>query len=224
MASEHQKYLVYVPAGGDALVKSGRSTIYFTPEDRFFAAVDTYLVKATWVALMSWDNDTNAPQSYVQSCTTQLKITQGSEVTNSVNVGAAYEGLSLSMGTSEKTFSSTETTTSATLTKNVTIPAQSRVTFYQRVYEFRTTMFFINYGWHEEWNAGSPGGYNITRKECTVQIMSEEYFTESQELSSGVGLMTVATVPRADNEDARLTRKRENLTKKAKDALSRMGV
>lgn len=84
-------------------------------------------------------------------------------------------------------------------------------------------MFFILDAWNEEWNAGSPGGYVIARKECTVQIMGDEYLTTDSELR-GTGSMTVQTVSRANRESARATRKRENLTQRAKNELNKMGV
>ncbi|KAK0459080.1 uncharacterized protein EV420DRAFT_1642076 [Desarmillaria tabescens] len=37
--------------------------------------------------------------------------------------------------------------------------------------------FKVDADWNEEWNAGSPGGYSIMRKECEVEIMSEDYLT-----------------------------------------------
>ncbi|KAI0635555.1 hypothetical protein C8Q77DRAFT_1155348 [Trametes polyzona] len=222
----HSKYFVYKPVGGDALVKSGRSTIYNTPGDQaFFAAIDTYLVDATWVKKMSWDNNTDATQTYSLSYSTALKITSGSEVTNSVGIGAEFKGLSISMDSSIKTFSSTETTDTVTKTVTVNVPPKKKLTFYQRRYDFRSTMFFILDAWGEEWNAGSEGGYVITRKNCTVQINSEDYLTSETELSDeATGTMKVKTVSRANLEGGRKTRKRENLTQRAKDALHRMGV
>lgn len=221
---QFSQYIVYKPEHGDALVMSGRSTIYRLPNEAFYAAVDAYLVQATWVTGMSWENNTRAVQSCAHSYTTQFTVTNGAEVTNAVDLGAAFKGLTISLGRSRKTFSSTETTTSQTTTTTINIPATTKVTFYQRMYEFRTSMFFILYAWGEEWNAGSPGGYIITRKEATVQIMSEDYITSESELESAIGSMTVATVPRQNNESYQSTRKRENLTQPAKDALSKMGV
>lgn len=226
MAPKFSQYTVYKPNGGDALVKSSRSTIYYFRDDEaFYAAIDIYLVKTTWVSGWSWENNTEAVQAYTYSYTTQLKVTRGAEVTNSVSVGAAFEGLSVSMGTSGKTFSSTETTTSRTTTLTANIPARTKVTHYQRMYEFRSSIHFVLDAWNEEWNAGSSGGCNIIRKECTVQIMSEDYLTTDSELDSAVvGSLTVATVPRENREESRRTRMRRNLTKRAKDALSKMGV
>ncbi len=70
-----------------------------------------------------------------------------------------------------------------------------------------------------------PGGYDITRKECQVEIMSEDYLTTDTPLvDSATGTMVVKSVSRADIESRRKTRKRENLTERAKKELSKMGV
>ncbi|KAK0459075.1 uncharacterized protein EV420DRAFT_301871 [Desarmillaria tabescens] len=219
-------HVVYKPKYGDALVKSGRTTIYYSyANEAFYAAKDTYLIDTTWVYKMYWENNTNATQQYSLKYTTGLKVTQGSEVTVSVGIAASYEGLSMSMDASSKVFSSYETTQSVEKTITLNIPPKSSLTFYQRKYRFRDTMFFILDAWGEEWNAGSWGGYTITRKPCEVEIMSEDYLTVDTALdASTTGTMTMPTVGRADLESRRATRKRENLTEWAKGDLSRMGL
>ncbi|KAL1940251.1 hypothetical protein VTO73DRAFT_9203 [Trametes versicolor] len=220
------KYIVSKPAGGDALIKSERTTIVtHSGNEGLYAAVDTYLVDTTWMRQVSWENRTDAAQVYEHSYTTELKVTQGTEVTVAVHVGAAFEGLSVGMDASTKTFTTKETTSTDTKTMTITVPPRSTLTFYQRQYTFRATMFFILNAWHQEWNAGSPGGYDIERKTCTVQINSEDYLTTETELTNeGVDTMHVDTVARANNESDRLTRKRENLTEWAKQQLSKMGI
>ncbi|KAK0212457.1 hypothetical protein DFS33DRAFT_29704 [Desarmillaria ectypa] len=226
MSERFSKYVVYKPKGGDAMVKSGRSTIYHVAGDQaFYASIDTYLVDTTWVSKMSWENNTAAAQTYSLQYTTELKVTKGSEVTNSVGIGAAYKGLSMSMDSQTKVFTTYETTQSQTKTITLSVPPKSTLTFYQKKYRFKDTMFFVLDAWNEEWNAGSPGGYNITRKECEVEIMSEDYLTTDVALvDSATGTMDVKTVSRADSEGLRKTRKRENLTERAKGELSKMGV
>jgi len=226
MSDQFSKYVGYKPSGGDTMVNSGRSTIYYYPGDEaFYASMDTYLIDTTWVSKMSWENNTEATQTYSLQYTTQLTVTEGTEVTNSVNVGAEFKGLSMSMDNETKTFSTYETTDTQTMTITLSIPPKSTLTFYQRKYQFRATMFFVLDAWGEEWNAGSQGGYDITRKECEVEIMSEDYLTTDTPLvDTATGSMEVESVARADSEGLRATRKRENLTERAKDSLSKMGV
>ncbi|KAK0187888.1 hypothetical protein F5146DRAFT_1113084 [Armillaria mellea] len=185
------------PQNGNALVKSGRTTVCYSHGNQaFYAARDIYLIDTTWIYKISWENNTDATQTY----SLKYSITVGSEVTASVGMGAANEGLSISMDVSTKVFSS------KTITLN--FPPKSRLTFYQGKYRFRDTMFFVLDAWNAEWNAGS--------KECEVEIMSEDYLTTDIILdSSTLGTMTASTVPRSDPSDLeirRATQKRENLT------------
>lgn len=174
---------------------------------------------------MSWENNTSAAQEYSKEYKTELKVTSGTEVTTSISIGAAFEGLSMSMDNQVKEFTTYETTKSQTKTITVNVHSRESLTLYQRRYRFKTMMFFILDAWGEEWNAGSPGGYNIARKEVDVDIMSEDYLTTSVPLNtSATGKMTVKGVARANVESGRKTRKRENLTDKAKSALSKMGI
>ncbi|KAK0226319.1 hypothetical protein IW262DRAFT_758217 [Armillaria fumosa] len=226
MSERFSKYVVYKPSGGDTMVKSGRSTIYYSQGDQtFYASIDTYLVDTTWVSKMSWENNTAAAQTYSLQYMTELEVTQGIEATNSVSIGAEFKGMSMSMDNQTKTFTMYETTDTQTKTITLSVPPKSKLTFYQRKYRFRDTMFFVLDAWNEEWNAGSPGGYDITRKECQVEIMSDDYLTTATPLAdSATGTMEVKSVARTDSEDLRKTRKRENLTQRAKDELSEMGV
>ncbi|PBK82796.1 hypothetical protein ARMGADRAFT_1019409 [Armillaria gallica] len=174
---------------------------------------------------MSWENNTAAAQTYSLQYTTQLTVTQGTEVINSVGIGAEYKGRSLSMNGETETFSSYETTDTQTKTVTLSVPPKSMLAFYQRKYRFRDTMFFVLDAWGQEWNAGSQGGYDITRKTCEVEIMSEDYLTTDTALvDSATGSMEVKSVSRADAENSRKTRKHENLTERAKKELSKMGV
>ncbi|PBK82802.1 hypothetical protein ARMGADRAFT_1038300 [Armillaria gallica] len=175
------------------------------------------------VSKVSWENNTAATQTYSLQYTTELKVTKGTEVTNSVGIGAAFKGMSMSMDSQTKTFTTYETTDTQTKTITLSVPPKSTLTFYQK-YRFKNTMFFILDAWGQEWNVGSQGGYDIKRKECEVEIMSEDYLTTDTVLDSATGTIEVETVSKADNVEARHTRKREDLTQWSKDALSKMGI
>ncbi|GLA62306.1 hypothetical protein AtubIFM55763_003622 [Aspergillus tubingensis] len=61
--------------------------------------------------------------------------------------GAGYdhrEGLSVGIGSSTKTFSQTETTDSKTYTEEITVAPGTTAYLYQKVYRFKTWMWFIN--------------------------------------------------------------------------------
>jgi len=84
-------------------------------------------------------------------------------------------------------------------------------------------MFFILDPWNQQWNVCSWGGYEFTRKDVEVQIMSEDYPTLSEDLDgSTTGTISVTTVDRVPR--AGITKKRENITQRAKNMIASMGV
>ena len=91
------KYLVYKPSGGDARVRAERETLYYrTGDEALYAGAEGYSVDITWISNMSWRNDTDAAQTYTHTFTTELKITQGSEVTTRFSLGVTYKGACIS--------------------------------------------------------------------------------------------------------------------------------
>lgn len=219
--------VVITPAGGDALVKSELVTIYYNRAiEAFYAAADTYCTGITWVPQGSWENTTGAAQSFTYQYTTELKITQGSEVTaGGLNLGATFKDFAMTIDASTKTFSANETTTPQTTPLAVAVAPGKKATLYQRQYDFRTDMYFVLDSARVMWNAGAASGDGLARKECTVQIMSGDYLVTEQELSNAVrGTVQVKTVARANKESDRQTRKRGDLTTRAKNSLAQMGI
>jgi len=217
------EYRVYNPTG-TARTFAGRETIYYKAGDEaMYAVVNRFLERVQWIQLMAWNNDTDAPQKYEYSYTTGLTITQGSEVTNGFSLGASYEGMSIGVDHSTRTFKSTETTSSKTTTITVNVAPRSELIFYQKRFDFRDNITFINDAWGQEWNIGPYGGYTpLTTKVTAVQIMAEEYFTRSARLPEGPGSVTVGTVASASL--AGWTRQRQNVTGRAQDMVARMGL
>ncbi len=217
------KYAVYKPSDGDALVKSGREEIYFIRTvEALYAAVDTYLIDITWVSGMSWKNETDKTQTHTYTYTTGLTITKGSEVNNGFSLAAAYEGASVAIDDDEeRVFKTTETTETGTITINLSVPPRSSLTFYQRRFRFRDSMSFVLDSWGRDWNVGSWGSNTLTKKECEVEIMSEDYVTLQAGLS-GTGTINVETVGHVQVADG--TRKRETCTQRCKNKLDQMRV
>jgi len=218
------KYVVYKPSGGDALVKSGRQEIYYySGDEALYAAIDTYLVDTTWVSRMSWRNDTDAEQAFTYSYTTKLTVTKGNDVSNGLSLENEYKGASVKVDHQERVFTTAETTETTTVTIKLNMAPRSLLVFYQRRYKFRNSMFFILDAWGQDWNVGSWGGYDLSRKECEVEIMSEDYATLQAELDgTTTGTMSVDTVGAVQAADT--TRKRENCTERCKSKLDDMGV
>ncbi|KAF8907580.1 hypothetical protein CPB85DRAFT_1436425 [Mucidula mucida] len=186
---------------------AGRVTFYSRPGDEaMYAVVNRFLKRVQWVQLIAWKNDTDATQQYQYSYTTGLTITQGSEITNGFNLGASYKGMSIGVNHSRHTFKTTKITSSATTTITVSVPPRSELMFYQKRFDFCNNITFINNAWGQD----------------LVKIMAEEYFTKSARLPEGPGSVAVDSVLAALL--AGWTRKRENITQRAKDTLTRMGL
>ncbi|KAF7374175.1 Zinc-type alcohol dehydrogenase-like protein C2E1P3.01 [Mycena sanguinolenta] len=200
-------YRVYNPIG-TARTFAGRQIIYYIASDEGM------------YALITWKNETAATQEYQYTYTTGLIVTQGSEVSNGFSLGASYEGMSIGVDHSTRTFKSTETTTTLTTIITIRVPPYSELIFYQKRFDFRDEITFINDAWGQEWNIGPCGGYKpLTTKVTSVNIMAEEYFTRNAPLPGSVAVDTVASASRAG-----WTRKRENVTQMAKDMLVKMGL
>ncbi|KAH9981786.1 hypothetical protein BJV74DRAFT_65440 [Russula compacta] len=218
------KYTVCKPRGGDALVKSSRQEIYYLPgEEALYAAVDTYLIETAWVSRMSCRNDTDATQTYSHSCSTGLRITNGSEVNNGFSLKHKYDGTSVTIEHQQRVFKTTETTEAKTITITLSVPPRSLLVFYQRRYRFRDTMSFVLDAWGQDWNVGSWGGNGLLMKTCEVEIMGEDYLTVTAELDgTRTGTIDVQTVDRVSLADN--TRRRENCPTRCKDKLDAMRV
>lgn len=188
-----------------------------------YAAVDTYLVDATWVVISSWKNDTDAAQQATVEYRTELRVAQGAEVNHGYSIASAYKGMTITMERQNKVFKTTESTEAKTMTMKMTIPARSRLIFYQRRYSFKNSIFFILNAWAQDWNVGSWGGYNISRKDCTVEVFSDDFAILTTELDGSItGTMDVATVEAVAAAGA--TRKRDDCTERCKKKLEEMRV
>lgn len=219
------KYVTYVPNRGIARVKAGRVELYSTQNDvTLYAAVDTYLVDATWISRMTWNNDTDAEQSCVVEYETGLNITEGGKITNGYSVGAAFDGFSISFEQQQKVFTTTETKEAKTISIPVTVPARSYVTFYQRRYKFKNSMFFILDTGNQLYNIGSWGSYDLSRLDCILEIMSEDYVILSSDLDgSAAGTIDVKGLVEAV-PSVGLTWKREDCPEECQTRLEDLGV
>ncbi|KAJ7731607.1 hypothetical protein B0H16DRAFT_1583124 [Mycena metata] len=96
----------------------------------------------------------------------------------------------------------------------ITVPRRSELIFYQKRFDFTDVITFVNDAWGKEWNIGSWGSYApLATKITAVQIMAEEYFTRDA---------TADTVPHIIPPS--YVRKRENVTQRARNLLTDMGL
>jgi len=188
-----------------------------------WAAFDIYLVDITWVSKMSWKNDTDMMQTYSYSCTTGLTITSGGEVNNGFSLGRIYQGATVTIDNQERVFKPTETKESRTTTINFSVPPRSLLTFYQRRYRFRNSIFFILNAWGKDWNVGGWKSQETARKECEVEIMSEDYvILQSPSQLGGMAIVNVNTVDGFRGTNA--TKTWDDCTGRCKDKLRAMYI
>jgi hypothetical protein len=62
--SDPYRYAVYKSRGGDAESNLGAMRYYFRGDKALYAAVNTYLIDATWVSRISWKNDADSTLTY----------------------------------------------------------------------------------------------------------------------------------------------------------------
>jgi hypothetical protein len=201
------KYTVCKPKDGDALVKSGYEEIYAMSEESLYATVDTYLMNTTWVSRMSWKNDTDATQTFTYTYTTRLTITRGKEVNNGFSLGSVYDGLSVMIDSQETVFRQAEIAETKPITITVSVPPRSVLILYQRRYKFRNSMFFTLNVDAKHHNVGNLDNSDWLKKECEVEIMSDDYATLESELDryldgTKTGTLNVDTVVRVHAADA----------------------
>ncbi|PYI29875.1 hypothetical protein BP00DRAFT_478304 [Aspergillus indologenus CBS 114.80] len=136
-----------------------------------------------WFRAQSLHNTSHGEAEMETSYTTGLKVTKGESLTETWGVGAAYSGLSFDIGGSRTTFTSEETETSETHSVRVTVPPQTTTFLYQRVFRFKTRLWFLNDAWNELIRVG---GWCNTTPVCVdgdVEIYSNDYFPSDVELT-----------------------------------------
>ena len=162
-------------------------------------------------------------QTYSYSCTTGLTITGGSEVNNGFPLGAIYQGATVTIDNQERVFKPTETMESRITTINLNVPPRSLLIFYQKGYRFRNSIFFILNAWHRDWNVGLWESQETARKECGVEIMSEDYVVlQSPNELGGTGIVNVNTVDGVQGTDA--TKTWGDCTNRCKERLRAMRI
>ncbi|EIW57228.1 uncharacterized protein TRAVEDRAFT_168860 [Trametes versicolor FP-101664 SS1] len=219
--------VVVKPAGGDALVNTKFLAIYYNHAvEALQAATDVYCTDMTWQLKGSWENTTGSAQSHTHQFTTELKVTQGSEVTNGgVPLVASFKDFTMTIGSKTKTFSADETTATQTKPVTVEVAPGKKMMLYQRVYNFRAEMFFVMDSASVARNVAAVSGDGLSRKTCVVEIWSGDYLVTDKALSDAeMGTVQPKTYPRANKESDRQTVARSGLTTRARNALNLIGA
>ncbi|KAE8391153.1 hypothetical protein BDV23DRAFT_73616 [Aspergillus alliaceus] len=205
---EYREYKV----NGFPLVGQTRLTLYSDPgNEALYSITDISSDGFYWDLVTSLRNDGAGDSTLSTSYTSELKVTSGSESELNMNLGLAFKGVSVGVGGSVKTFQSNETTESQTHSVQVTIPPQSVARLYQKIYRFKTWMWFIDDAWNELSRVGGQGNYLPSHVEGYVEIKSLEYFVR-QDILYGSGRTTADRI--TNKADFKWTRKFKNTTRK----------
>lgn len=203
------------------------------------AIVESFLIDIIWVEVFSRHNFTDSPLQetvrvltrYVVPRTASIfllthddrrTITSGSETNKEMNIGAAYNGLSIGFGASTKTFSSTETVSELEVTTVYTVPPQSSLYVYQRRYRFREEIWWIADAWKDLWNVCTPGGgYVLLRVPFNSYIDADERMAIDKPLSGSFRAYTT-TAPRDYASYNQINRQFHNHTDRTRKAVQRV--
>lgn len=214
--AKQSNYQEYTVKGYPLAGQTPRTCYYWSGDEALYDITDQLSDGYVWELVQSLRNDTSVQDMMKVEYRTELKVTKGKELETHWNIGAAYEGLSVGIGGSEKTFESTETTDSKTHSYEVPVPAKTTVYFYQKVYRFKTHMWFINWAWGERSRVGGYGNYSPAHVDGYVLIRSHEHWASQQEAKGS----TSTWVDEArDDEQFKWTRMFENCTSQCRDYL-----
>ncbi|GKZ28985.1 hypothetical protein AbraIFM66950_002232 [Aspergillus brasiliensis] len=209
---ENREYTV----NGSPLVGEVKKTIYSIQGNSgqsLYAITDIHSDGYYW-SLVSENN-------FTVTYTTELKVTEGSEKELNANLGLEFKGLSVGIGASTKTFSQTETTDSKTYTEQITVPPGTSAYLYQKVYRFRTWMWFINDAFAELSRVGGHNNYSPTHVDGYVEIQAMEWFASPTELD---GSGTTSTDDITSQTTYKWTRKFQNTSQKCQEYLTSHGA
>ncbi|OJJ77711.1 hypothetical protein ASPBRDRAFT_61228 [Aspergillus brasiliensis CBS 101740] len=195
---------------GSPLVGQVQKILYYKPadEDKLYGITDIHSDGYYWDLVSSLRNDGAGENKFTVTYTTELKVTEGSEKELNANLGLEFKGLSVGIGASTKTFSQTETTDSTQYAEEVTVPPGTTAYLYQKVYRFKTWMWYVNWAWDEYSRVGGYNNYSPTHTDGQVEIHAQEWFSSPTELT-GSGTTTADAV--AEKVNFKWTR-RFNLT------------
>ncbi|KAI5778472.1 hypothetical protein EDC01DRAFT_634867 [Geopyxis carbonaria] len=207
----------------DTLVRQVSTEIYYRRgEQALFQISDVRLLNARWVVKDTHHNNSSTIHNMGFSYTEGLSTTQGTETSLEWNIGANFRGLSLGIGGSTRSFSSTEVSSGTTRSREMPVPPQTSMRLYQLQYNFRVVIWFILDAWNARWGCGHRGRNVLIRLETRHTIASNETVGTAQRLSGSTRMPLQALPP--PHIGVPPVRKFENLTTLARNTLLGRGV
>jgi len=191
-------------------------------DEALHAIVESFLLRVTWVKISERHNFTTTPIIQTVRVLTRRTVASGSETNQELNIGLAYDGLSVGYGTSTKTFTSNETVSEHETTTTYTILPQTSLYVYQRRYHFRDEIWWIANAWEKLWNVCTPGGgYTLLRVSNESHIDAEEHIAIDSPLT-GTQSVSVSKHETANRASRQTNRQFHNHTKKTRNAVTKV--
>lgn len=210
----------------DVIVRRVRDTLYQISSENLVQRKDIKYQGFEWELVFSWVNGTDADNVYKQTVEEGLIIREGTETEANFNVSASFKGLGVSAGGYVKNFSQRETSKVTTVEKTVNVPAQSKVYFYQKRYNFLTEVWFWQHvpNWenYNHFTIGANVTYQRVQRIAVTSIMSQE-FASIQHALSGTTHISAEREPPLTGEPTS-TRQFTNITARAKSELKKFGI
>lgn len=197
------EYQVYKTKGPNELVDSTKTVCYKDEHEGLYMIKDTYLLGYSWNEIWSFENKSDNDYTRVVTTTTCSRVKNGTEFDTNFKVSAGFNGLGLSLNTEygqeSKTFSESETTKTETTQENYSVKPHSSVFLYQKVYHFRTDIWFRLDSFAKMWTVGNYKQPGVALVSSDVDIQANN-FREYPESLTGKGDLDATTTHSVDEK------------------------
>ena len=219
------KYQTYETKDPNEIVSSTRTICYRDEHEGLYMIKDTHLLGYSWEEIWSYENDSQNDYSRVVTTTTCSRVKRGTEFDTNFKVSAGFNGLGLSLSTDygeeSKTFTEQETTKTETTEETYTVKPNTSVFLYQKVYHFRTDIWFRLDSFAQMWTVGNYKQPGVALLSCDVDIHANNFFQHYESLT-GKGDLD-ATTTRSVDEKTNIQRF-EKCSDRCQDYLHTRGV
>ncbi|RPA90586.1 hypothetical protein L873DRAFT_1848726 [Choiromyces venosus 120613-1] len=185
--------------------------------------IDTYLLGREWAPLGTHHNNTSSNLTLKLLFETSLETTAGSEIATEWDVAAAFSGLSIDIGGSQRNFTYQEVGHGVNHTVKVPLKPGQTLTLYQRFYRFETVTWFIYNNGRNDANLGWGSEGDKWELETMQTIHANETICSEARLS-GVGSLSVPRLRGFVVERILWLKMFETLSRELQEYLRRRGV
>ncbi|KJJ28904.1 hypothetical protein AFLA70_4g008970 [Aspergillus flavus AF70] len=197
------RYQAYEVKDQNKIVDSTRTICYQDEHEGLYMIKDTHLLGYSWDEIWSFENDSDNDYSRVVTTTTCSRVKQGTQFDTNFKVSAGFNGLGLSLSTEcgpeSKTFSESETTKTETTEDTCTVKANTSVFLYQKVYHFRTDIWFRLDSFAQMWTVGNYKRPGVALVSSDVDIHANSFFQHDKSLV-GKGDLDATTTRSVDEK------------------------